>query len=201
MMTRRLLTFAALAAGLTAQPAAAAVADFETKAPFYCEFINQTDGGLAFAHDFAACYYGPDQPADFPTAPPSVVMGIGFSDITITTVGGAPFDLVSMDLAFGPFSHGGLNSDVTTVTGFFSGGGSVSVDLTIDYSFDTYNFGWTGLSSVVVGELQGASEYIAFDNIVYDSTGGVPEASTWALMIAGFGLVGAAARRRRPLEA
>ena len=32
-------------------------------------------------------------------------------------------------------------------------------------------------------------------------TGSVPEAATWAMMIMGFGLVGAAARRRRMLEA
>nr|WP_255696745.1 PEPxxWA-CTERM sorting domain-containing protein [Sandaracinobacteroides sayramensis] len=31
--------------------------------------------------------------------------------------------------------------------------------------------------------------------------GGVPEAATWALMIAGFGLVGVASRRRRALAA
>ena len=30
---------------------------------------------------------------------------------------------------------------------------------------------------------------------------GVPEPATWAMLIAGFGLVGAAARRRRPIVA
>jgi hypothetical protein len=32
-------------------------------------------------------------------------------------------------------------------------------------------------------------------------TGGVPEPATWAMLITGFGLVGYAARRRRPLAA
>ncbi|HEX3366887.1 PEPxxWA-CTERM sorting domain-containing protein [Phenylobacterium sp.] len=35
------------------------------------------------------------------------------------------------------------------------------------------------------------------DNVSVDVTGGVPEPASWALMIAGFGLAGAALRRRR----
>ncbi len=42
---------------------------------------------------------------------------------------------------------------------------------------------------------------LGYDNLVYDAplvtTGGVPEPGVWALMIAGFGLAGAALRRRR----
>ncbi len=39
---------------------------------------------------------------------------------------------------------------------------------------------------------------LAFDGIIVDGVNvGVPEPSTWAMLIAGFGLVGAAARRRR----
>ena len=37
--------------------------------------------------------------------------------------------------------------------------------------------------------------------VTFDGTAGIPEPATWAMMIAGFGLVGAAARRRRPLAA
>ena len=40
---------------------------------------------------------------------------------------------------------------------------------------------------------------VALDNVTVTSD--VPEASTWAMMIAGFGLVGAATRRRRTLLA
>jgi hypothetical protein len=44
----------------------------------------------------------------------------------------------------------------------------------------------------------GAYEALALDDIqIGDVTAGIPEPATWALMIAGFGLVGAAARRRR----
>ncbi len=37
--------------------------------------------------------------------------------------------------------------------------------------------------------------------IEYSATGGVPEPSAWALMIAGFGMAGAMGRRRRRLSA
>lgn len=38
---------------------------------------------------------------------------------------------------------------------------------------------------------------LAYDDFTFNAAAAVPEASTWAMMIAGFGLVGAAARRRR----
>ena len=51
----------------------------------------------------------------------------------------------------------------------------------------------------------GTANYVAFDDITFGSdvpgNPGVPEPATWALLIAGFGLVGAAARRRRALTA
>jgi hypothetical protein len=37
--------------------------------------------------------------------------------------------------------------------------------------------------------------------VTRDATGGVPEAVTWVLMIAGFGLTGAALHRRRTVAA
>lgn len=172
---------------------ATTVVDFETKTPFFCEFEDQTDGGLSFQHDFAACFYGPSPDnADFPTEPTSVVMGIGFSDILVTEEFGGIFDLISADLAFGPFRHDGLLFDETLVTGFLSGGGTVQTLLTVGYEFETYVFNWTDLIAVEFGELVNASEYLAFDNIVYN----VPEPATLALLglgIAGIGLV----RRRR----
>jgi hypothetical protein len=51
---------------------------------------------------------------------------------------------------------------------------------------------------------QQKSDYISVltVSVIPDTTpGGVPEPSTWALMIAGFGLAGSAVRRRRPVLA
>ena len=56
-----------------------------------------------------------------------------------------------------------------------------------------------GISSAVTGNGWGANEYWAGFNDI--TTGAVPEPASWAMMIAGFGLVGAAARRRRTVIA
>ena len=49
----------------------------------------------------------------------------------------------------------------------------------------------------------GGANFVAYDNITFGSTtpGGVPEPASWAMLIAGFGLVGAAARRRQSVLA
>lgn len=42
-----------------------------------------------------------------------------------------------------------------------------------------------------------STELFALDDIYYGGTAGIPEPASWALLIAGFGLTGAAMRRRR----
>ncbi len=64
-------------------------------------------------------------------------------------------------------------------------------------STGTFGFFFTGAPG-------GFSEYSAgggsnFDTITFNVTAGVPEAASWAMLIAGFGLTGAAMRRRRPV--
>jgi len=191
------LTLTGLVIFLAASGARAELVDFETKEPFYCEFANQTDNGLSFSHDFAACFYGPSpNNADFPTEPPSVVMGIGYSDIAITRVDGLTFNLFNLDLAFGPFGHGGLLTDTTAVTGFLAGGGTISTTLTVGYDFANYALNWTGLTSVVFGELQASSEYLTFDNIEYNTAQAVPEPGTLFLLGLGLAAMGFARRGR-----
>jgi hypothetical protein len=65
----------------------------------------------------------------------------------------------------------------------------------------TFNFfGVVGATGPITINWNGGLGII--DNFsVASGTAGIPEPATWALMIAGFGLVGAAARRRRPLAA
>ena len=49
-------------------------------------------------------------------------------------------------------------------------------------------------------EFAGVANYVVFDDVTFGSATpgpGVPEPATWALMIAGFGMVGSALRRRR----
>lgn len=163
-----------------AVPAIASVVTFEDKPAFSCTGGNTADGGLNFTSDFATCYYSPSSPADFPTPPPSTVMATGFSNTTVTKTAGGPFSLESVDLAFGPFSHSGLSSDTTLVTGNLHGGGTLSKLLTVNYSFQTYQLDWANLDSVVFSQLQKGSEYLTFDNVTYDSNA-VPEPSSIGL--------------------
>lgn len=47
----------------------------------------------------------------------------------------------------------------------------------------------------------GGNTWYEVSDVSYDLGGGVPEPAVWALMIGGFGLVGASLRRRRPRAA
>ncbi len=202
MRKRVVATTAALAAFTAfASPALAATVDFEDQAAFRCDFSGSSSGGLSYSNSFAFCYYSPSNPADFPTPITSTVMASGYSDTTFNTTSGGAFNLGSVDLAFGPFNHGGLTSDTTFVTGNLVGGGTLTTTLTVGYGFQTYNLNWSNLSSVTFSALQGGSEYLAFDNLTYSAAGAVPEPATWALMILGFGAVGGAMRRRQSVAA
>ena len=54
-----------------------------------------------------------------------------------------------------------------------------------------------GISRLVISNPPG----IEIDHIQYGFANAVPEPASWALMIAGFGLAGAATRRRRAVTA
>ncbi|OSZ71882.1 hypothetical protein CAP39_00345 [Sphingomonas sp. IBVSS1] len=48
----------------------------------------------------------------------------------------------------------------------------------------------------------GSGPRMALDDLTFDATpGGVPEPAAWAFLLAGFGLVGVAARRQRTVAA
>ena len=119
------------------------------------------------------------------------------SSVTITKIGGGNFSLKSFDVATAFVQSTGL----VRVKGFFSGGGSISRVYEIGDSYQSRNArGFTGLTSLVFAEtrLTNFTDYgVGLDNILLASDAVIPEPATWAMMIAGFGLVGFAARRRR----
>lgn len=91
---------------------------------------------------------------------------------------------------FGPY--GGTVFDPT-------GSGSFSFALVNGqtYSFGFYNYGnLNGFST----DLDASAE-AGFDWKITYANGGVPEPASWAMLIAGFGLIGGAARRRRAIAA
>jgi hypothetical protein len=119
------------------------------------------------------------------------------STITLTKVGGGTFDFNSVDLTDIYNNHDGqLGGDVLFT--FFDGLSTTSQTVTIDANpgFQTFTFNRTGLVSVSF--VATTTNEVQTDNFVLDASGpsAVPEPATWALMLSGFGLAGAALRRR-----
>lgn len=66
------------------------------------------------------------------------------------------------------------------------------------WAAQTYLFTATGTSQALsFTSLDGSASGPALDNVAITRVGAIPEPAAWALMIAGFGMVGYAARRRR----
>ena len=94
-----------------------------------------------------------------------------------------------------------------TWVGFhFGNGAGLGGNATAFYKF---NAGTTGLASFLLNIQKGSSGAVLYRTGVAPGPGGgtgggtgaVPEPASWAMMIAGFGLVGASMRRRRPAVA
>ena len=130
---------------------------------------------------------------------------------------GGAFSLQSLRLALGDFNDAPLGAfDQVTITGVRSANCTLdcasptAVTFNVGYGFQLFNLaGFNNLSSVTIGQqMIGApghqrveEGYLAIDDVRYvvgDSGGGlVPEPGTWALMLVGFGGLGAMLRRRR----
>lgn len=109
--------------------------------------------------------------------------------------GALTFDFAAPVANFG-FFFGASDQSWTLST--FAAGGTLIDSLAIGPTHGSnagdfyYTTGGAIKSATLVG---GAGDYIFIDNISFGG-GTVPEPASWAMMIAGFGLVGAAMRRR-----
>jgi hypothetical protein len=119
-----------------------------------------------------------------------------FPIVELTDVGGA-LTFQGWDTDLGVFNTLGAAS-----AGWHTLGISLGVS-GFSYSIDGTTFGTapregsTSISNVILqGYNTGASYDIAWDNLATTSGGAVPEPANWALMIVGFGGVGAMMRRR-----
>lgn len=120
------------------------------------------------------------------------------SGFTLSNLSNDLFNIQSFDFASG-YVGGSQPVDILNVTSYLGGNlvNSVSFLSGIDYlnysSLTTLNLGFTGIDTVRF-EALGSSNRAIFDNV---SVSAVPEPSTYVLMLAGLGLVGFMARRRK----
>jgi hypothetical protein len=178
--------------------------------PLGAQLSNQFLGSLGASFSSGAGYVAVVDHG-FPTLTPTPPNIIGGTSATGTLDYSAPISVSFFDPAN---TANAATTDHVKVLGDLFGLGSGTVTLNAFDRFgnllgtvtDTDNkplgqgpvleFDMAGIHSVT---FSGTSGTVGFDNFEFDTVtaAGVPEPAGWALMIAGFGLAGAALRRRR----
>ncbi len=110
----------------------------------------------------------------------------GFGGITQTLTAAAGTFTISFDLGNDAGAGNYVVFDGTTLLSNIGNQGSVHYSFTVT----------AGANPTLTFGFYNPPAYYNLDNVSVTS-GAVPEAATWAMLIAGFGLVGAVARRRR----
>jgi len=123
---------------------------------------------------------------------------------TVNTISSATaFTFVS-----GYFTSAWNDGATLDVRGYLGATQTNSAAFTLDTTGPSFlTFGWNGIDRLefeISGGTQsgypGLGDYFGADDLTFD-TAAVPEPASWALMIGGFGLAGAALRRRRLVAA
>jgi hypothetical protein len=123
-----------------------------------------------------------------------------FSEITFAPTAGYEVRLISLDAGCyrARASCQTLNYDIRDLSGNIISAGSQSTN-SPTHSLLSVNSGWYSNGIVLKWGPDGFD--VGLDNIAFDvraiqQVGGVPEPTTWAMMIMGFGAVGSSLRRR-----
>lgn len=192
-----------IAAALATSGAQAQVIDFDELAHGGSYTVHQTivadgfnfDGSFGYSNQLGV--WGRDSSNQADPGAASVFINHGNNIITMTQVGGGAFDFASIDFA-DVYNQG--NSSTFQLTFNYAAGGSTSSQITLDNlaGLQTFTFNQAGLASVSWQNIAGDGGWGQFDNVNVGSiTAPVPEPETYALMLAGLGMVAWVARRRR----
>lgn len=150
--------------------------------------IGNPDGQEQHFHEVASTVFG------LASNGTGVLLNDRDSQIFLQALGGGAFTLGSFDIA-ASFSNNPASS--FTATGFLAGllVGTTSGELG---NFATFA-GFGGNVDRVVFDGIGGGGGFELDNVVVNSA--VPEPASWAMMLIGFGAIGASMRRRRRVPA
>jgi len=198
----------------TAMPAFAQTVDFNDLHSDSTYLISSrvTSGGYSFGvnpgHRFLI--WSTEYPL-FDADPDGAALGLqdGGAIVDVAKVGGGAFRLESIemdDIYNGGYSmYGNYGGDVQFRFNL-AGGGSVTQKVTIDGApgWERFNFGAMSLSSFTMTSVSTRFGLFQVDNMVTGpveddrSLAAVPEPTAWAMMLMGFGILGAALRRPSP---
>jgi hypothetical protein len=194
---KNILIAAALAVTAFAAPASAITLTFDDMGAY-------TDIGAGYnGFDFNNFYtldttqYQPSGYVNDVISANNIVYNAFGSDASISAA--TPFEMTSAWLA------GAWNDGLTVrVTGYLDSALQYSQDFTVNTSGPSLvTFNHASVNNVVFssfggqsGPYEGGGNHFAMDNLTLNGGGAVPEPASWALIVAGFGMIGGAMRRR-----
>lgn len=145
-------------------------------------------GGIAVA-DISALYNHINLSGNGPMG------GLLDQTLTLTAVGGATFSFQS--------AYFGLTNPFDTSPKGFAAIGSLNGVEVYNQDFSMaglFNFNWGPVDTVYLGQFNNPG-YSTIDDITYTMTAAVPEPGTYAMLMAGLGLMGFMVRRRKNEQA
>lgn len=190
-----------LAAGLVAASlgANAATINFNEFAhdDYYVQVNPVSSGGFLFTNSYGTPdslgVWGKNSSYQADPGFASVFVNHGFTTTTMSRADNSAFSFTSIDMA--DVYNSGVSSTIQFTFNYAAGGSSTrSVTLDNQRGLQTFVFNDSGLSSVSWKTTSGDGGWNQFDNIV---TAPVPEPETYAMLLAGFGVLGAIARRKQ----